>query len=207
MGSILKQRNFFVTKTYELTDRSLKIRLSTFFSLIEEEISFEEITHRIVRKKLPNFLVAIPAVILLICTIITLYSHFFDVKGSGIDDIAVYSVLLLIFSGLTVFTYENEIKIMLANGKYLSFYPKSPNEKEVNDFLAKMKVDQKAYLLRSYAKSDPYLSTEQLANNIKWLWDRKIIDNDELDDLRNKLLPKPNGGGSSVGFTFNPTNN
>jgi hypothetical protein len=207
MGSILKQRNFFVTKTYELTDRSLKLRISTFFSLIEEEIAFEEITHRILRKKLPNFFTAIPAVIFFICTVLTLYSHFFEINGSGIDDVAVYAVLLLIFSGLTVFTYENEIKIMLANGKYISFYPKSPTEKEVNSFLETMKVDQKTYLLRSYAKSDSYLSPEQLANNIKWLWDRKIIDNNELDDLRNKLLPKPNGGGSSVGFTFNPTNN
>ena len=203
MSAILKQRYFLLKKEFELNDRSLKIKISTPLSFVEDEINFEDVILKITRKKVPNFIFLGLSMCLFIAIIITVCSHFFEKNGSGIDDILVYVVLFIIFSLLLVFTYENEIKILLFNGKYLSFYPNSPTKEEVLNFIEKLKTTHKECLLNRYAKADPYLSPEQLSNNLKWLWERKVIDDTELHELKSQLLPK-SGGGSSVGFKFNP---
>ncbi len=70
------------------------------------------------------------------------------------------------------------------------------------EFINNLFAEQKKYLINRYAKHDPYLSVDQVNTNLKWLWDRKIIDDQELNDLRSKLLPKPNTN-DTVGFKIN----
>jgi len=203
MPAILNQRNFFVTKRFEITEHSLKVAIKSPVSYIEDEFPFEEITKKYTRKKTANLFTLIPCILCIIGVIITVCSHLLEKNGSSIEDILVYGVLGIIFLVLSVFNFENVINLMLVNGRLLSFYADSPNKIDVDAFLELLLSDQKKYLLNRYAKSDPYVSAEQSSANLKWLRDRNIIDDAELTDLQAKILPKP-GGNSSVGFRINP---
>jgi len=102
------------------------------------------------------------------------------------------------------FTFENEIKLPYSIG-HISFYANSPNEVQVNSFLELLRQKQKEYLLKKYATPDPYLTDEQLANNLKWLRNVNVISETELEQLRNSLLQKyPT---VTLGFKFNTDNN
>jgi hypothetical protein len=206
MSAILKQRNIFVTQEFELADDSLKVRVSRPFSYADNEIKFENITSVITRLKAPNTILSIISIIMFAGIIITVISHFTDSKGSNVDDIIFYIILLSLFIFLLRLTYENKVNLIILNGQSLSFYANSPNKQAVNDYIQQIFIEQKKYLLKRYAQDDPYLSEEQLSANLKWLWERKIINDLELDDLRFTLLSK-NSNQKIVGFRFNSSDN
>ena len=207
MGATLKQRNFFVTKIFEITGHSLKVGIKRPLSFIEDEFKFEELTNKLVRKQSFSLYALIPTLLFAFGTLITIYSHFFDRKDpSSADDILFYLIPSIIFAAIAILSRENAIKLILADRRAISFYAKSPDKDKVTAFLYLLLAEQKRYLLNRYAKADPYLSTEQLVNNLNWLRDRNTITDEELQELRLKILPRPSSG-SSVGFKFNPSAN
>jgi hypothetical protein len=206
MPAILKQRNFFVTKRFEITDNSLKVAIKKPLSYIEDEFTFEEITKKVIRKKSPNLFTLVPGIVCLIGVIITVYSHLYEEKGSSIGDILFYIILSAGLLTISAFNFENIINLILSDRRSLAFYANSPSKHEVNDFLELLSSEQKNYFLNRYAKADPYVSAEQLAINLKWLRERNAIDDKELEELRIQILPKPNTS-SSMGFKIDPSSN
>jgi hypothetical protein len=205
MSAILKQRNLFVTKRFEIAHNCIKVAIKSPISYFEDEIAFEDIGRKSIRKKSHNLFLLIPGLLAIVGVIVTVYSHFFEEKGSSAEDILVYLVLAILFLTISAFAFENVITFTTYNYKIITFYANSPVKVEVDNFVEQMLAQQKKYLLNRYGKADPYLSSEQLAVNLKWLRDRNVINDAELDELRIKILPKP--GGSSVGFQFNPGSN
>lgn len=205
MDNVLKQRNFLSTKIFELTDESLIIKISKPLNYAEFQYNFEDISLRITRNKKPNQIILILCIMLFVLISIAIFSHFFDKDGSSWADIMFYCIPLSISLFLLYVTFENEVNVILNNVGYISFYANSPNRSQVDEFLSLMKEKQKKYLLHKYATLDPYLTDEQLANNLKWLRDRNIINESELEHLRSSLLQKyPN---ATLGFKFNTDNN
>jgi len=206
MGAILKQRNLFITREFEISDRFLKVNISKPLSSIEDEFNLEDISTKTVRKRSPNKVLMYISLALLVFMLITIISHFTEKDGSSLLDILVYAILFVPSLFLFYITYQNVVHLILNDKRYLIFYANSPTKLEVDEFLENIKQNQKKYLLNRYAKQDPYVSDEQLANNLQWLYDRKIITETEFEELRSKLLPKI-GSNLSVGFKFNPGNN
>jgi hypothetical protein len=207
MNTILKQRNFLTKKEFELTDKSLKVSISKPFSFLEDEFTFEQINYKLRREKKPKVSSLIISIILSVFLIVALVSHFSEKNGSGINDIYFYLILLLISTFITYATFKNVINLALFDNRYLSFFANSPNRKTVENFLDLIKIEQKKYLLSRYAKADPYLNTEQLSNNLKWLWDKKVINDIELNELRSQLIGNRYDENRSVGFKINPKDN
>lgn len=206
MNTILKQRNFFVTKEFEITEDALKVRTSQPFSYADAEIKFENITSVITRHREPNSFLSLFTILIFICAVCAIISHFFQAYGSEIEDIAVYLILLSVFVFLLSLTYKNNVNLILLSGGSLPFYARSPSSNTVNEFIQEIYAQQKVYLLNRYAQNDPFLTEDQLSTNLKWLWERKIINDAELDDLRYKLLSK-NTPQKIVGFRFNSPEN
>ncbi len=206
MALILKQHKLFVTKIFEIKDHSLGVNIKNLAGHIQYDLTFEEISNRVIRRKSHHLFTLIPAVLLFICLIMTCFSHFFEDKGSSWEDILVFGILCLIFICLATLNFENVVEINLYNMGKLSFYAKLPSKITVDEFIMLFLKKQKEYLVSRYAKADPYVSAEQLATNLKWLRDKNIINDEELDNFRINILPKP-GGGSSAGFKFNPSSN
>ena len=207
MINILVQRHFFVTKTFEITSNSLKVNTKKILNYIEDEFAFEDITKQVLRKRFPNLFTALPVLAFRFGLVVCILSHIFEEKGSSIYDIIFYLSLSIVFLGISIFNYENVLLITIVdkgfNKRTLSFFAHSRTEGDLSNFLKYLFSEQKTYLLNKYAKQDPYLTVDQLTSNLKWLRDRSIIDDEELDELRIKILPKPNEN-ISIGFKTNP---
>lgn len=201
MERILKQRNLFVTKEFELTDGILKIKVSTPISKIENQVKFEDISKIVSRKMAPNTTFLVFSILLFLGVVITTFSFFFETKEpSSTQDIMFYVVLLMIFLLFMRLTYENIVSLWLFTGGSVILYANSPRKEVVNDFIDLLHQEQKEYLLNRYAVSDPFLTEDQMSVNLKWLWERKIINQEELQQLREELLPKPQASHTVIGF-------
>jgi hypothetical protein len=206
MNTILKQRNFFVTKEFEIMEDSLKVRTSQPFSYADAEIKFENITSVITKFREPNRVLSLFTILIFICAVCAVISHFFAANGSEIEDIALYIILFAVFVFLLGLTYKNNVNLVLFTGHSITFYARSPSSNAVNEYIHQILAQQKIYLLKRYAENDLFLSEDQLSTNLKWLWERKIINDSELEDLRHKLLSK-NSAQKVVGFRFNSSDN
>ena len=204
MQAILKQRNFLSTQIFEITDKSLKIKIKKPLHYFETEFSFESIGNNINRHKKPNTRSLLS---FLASSFLTVVFYFWWADNNQemplIVVIGVACVAVLNALGYFYFR-ENFVNLFLYSDGKISFYATSPNPTEVDGFIGTLLKSQKAYLLERYAKADGYLTTEQLSNNLQWLWDRRIINDAELSDLRLKLLPRPS---NPVGFKINPEHN
>jgi len=201
MSTILKQRNFLITQIFEISDRSLKITVRKPLNYLENEFTFEELGVKIVRLQKPYLPSIIGASIMLLVSILFFYSYLTNSKETPFYEVILCLGLLTFLTLMSFALHENVVKLFLFDLSFISFYANSPNKKQVNDFLSLLRERQKIYLLARYAKADPYLSPEQLSNNLNWLWNRGIIDNIELEHLREKIIPKPQSD-SSIGFKF-----
>ncbi|HTD98915.1 MAG TPA: hypothetical protein VK668_06490 [Mucilaginibacter sp.] len=202
----MKQKKLFRSKEFELTENSLRVKTSKPFDHIEIEYNLEKITAKFFKEKHPNVVFSLVALGMLLGVIVTVCSHFFDEKGSAWYDILFYFVLFLISLFFSWLNYESNYNMVLQDGTTIAFYIDLPTDSEFSNFLCLTNKKQKDYLLKTYAKSDGYLTNEQISNNLNWLWDRNIIDAYELSDLRLKLLPLPKTN-LSVGFTLKSKNN
>ncbi|QKJ30065.1 hypothetical protein HQ865_09945 [Mucilaginibacter mali] len=202
METILKQRRFIVTKLFELTDRSLKVTVSTLTSSNAIEIDFENITTKISHQKGPKRIPTIFTGLSLAGLIICILSHFLEKNGSKTEDVLFYFVVFVACALITYLSYENELNLLLIHGTKLTFFANSPTKKTVEDFLSLIKKHQKEYLLNRYATADDLLSQEQLATNLRWLLERNIIDSEECEVLKQKLIIPKTEHVKTVGFTF-----
>lgn len=206
MPTILKQRNFLASKIFEITDKSLRVISKTPFSYFENEFSFEELGTKTIHQKKPYLPGLIGCFLSLAVTIIVLFAYINNSKEDPFYEVLYCLSFFLFMAFITYLNHENLLTMFLYNGLPLIFFRSSPNKTEVDNFLMSLYAEQKKYLLNRYAKTDPYLTFEQIGLNLKWLWDRKIITDDELNNYRLKLLPKPKNIGS-VGFNINPSSN
>lgn len=202
METILKQRKVLVTKIFELTDRSLKVSVSTPTSSAATEIDFENITTKVTHKKAPKRIWAIFTGLTLAGLIGCTVSHFAEKDGSKIEDILLYLSLSGVFALITYLTYENELNLLLVHGTKLGFFANASNKKTAEEFIELIKSRQKEYLLNRYATADDLLSQDQLATNLRWLLERNIINNEECETLKQKLITPKAEPVKTVGFTF-----
>ncbi|AMR33326.1 hypothetical protein A0256_18825 [Mucilaginibacter sp. PAMC 26640] len=202
MPAILKQRNFFITKKFQITGNSLKVTVKRPFNYTEDEFTFEEIIPKTNLKINTSLLTVVPSVFFFLGTIITTISYLsHDKDASSTADIITYAVLTVLFFIYAGLRRERTINLMLVDRRSLAFYQHSPKQAYVLAFIAQIKKEQKTYLLNRYARPDPFVSPEQMASNLNWLFDKEIIDTKELERLRNSLLFKP--ADLTVGFHFN----
>jgi hypothetical protein len=207
MNAILKQKKIFIRRQFELTDKSLKIKITKPFNdVLENEISLEEISRTIIRRKFPNIVPFLIAVAMLVGVIITIISHFFDRNGSNIFDIGFYVVAFTISLFINYFAYQNNISIILNHGGLIVFDYAKANQIEADEFLILLRDRQKQFLLNKYASLNSGLSNEQLNSNLYLLWERNIIDDIELDKLRKELIPLT-ASPSPIGFLPNKPSN
>ncbi|MBS1532868.1 MAG: hypothetical protein JSU01_21370 [Bacteroidetes bacterium] len=191
-----------------MTEQSIKIKNIKPFDHDEKEFGLEGITDKYYINKHPNQVLLIINAGLFVGILVTIFSHYFDKNGSSWLDIASYTLPFSFSIFLSYIFYESNFNLLTDNGKVISFYTARPTKAELETFLSELRKHQKDYLLKTYAKSDGYLTNEQISNNLQWLWHRKIIDDIELNELRLSLLPPPaNTGYSKVGFTFKSDNN
>lgn len=201
MPAVLRQRRLFLTKRFEIKENALHVESSDLFNFAEWSYSFEVIKPKIVRKKTVHWLTAVPVVICILGLVVTITDRLIN-NINNTEDILCYLIGLLVFLPLTILLYENVYSLVLATNTTLNFYAELPDNESVKRFLDELRSKQKAYLISRYATLDPYLSHEQISNNLIWLRDKEFITEKELGDLRQELLTRQNTI-QHIGFNFN----
>jgi hypothetical protein len=200
MSTVLRQRRFFVTKIFETTDRSLRVKISNLTSSFESEYPYEDIGRRLIYKRSISLKTLIPAIVMFLGLVITLIDRL-EGNTKNTFDIMVYLVLFPLFALLTLLNKEDNIFFVISNLQGAEMFASSPSKVEVERFLETLREKQKVYLLKRYAAEDPYISPEQYITNLKWLYDRDVINDAELADLRYQLIEKPKFG-NAMSFNF-----
>jgi hypothetical protein len=205
MSNILKQQRLLTKRYFEITNNSLKISVKKPFKYYEEDFSFEEIGKKVFIKKSFNRYAVTGSVIALVGLLITAGGRLSGDKTISIEDILFYFILTIIASGILLVTALNTTNLMLVDKRYIAFFSKSTNKKEVTDFLALILAEQKKHMINKYARKEQFLPPERLMDQIIWLKDRDIISETEFENLKAELFPisSPN----SIGFTFNTYDN
>jgi hypothetical protein len=186
----LRQKYFFNTRFFELTDSSLKCTISKPGSLVENEFTFEEIGTRTSRRKFVDMPVVIISMILVSIFIAMTYLRISGNTDIDIFVLLIFFVLAMAFVMLTLSRYRNDLNLYLNDGRYIAFYATQPDDTTVNQFLDTIKIAQKAYLLNRYATNEAYITDEAKAQRLYWLRDVHIIDETEFESLKNELLKK-----------------
>jgi hypothetical protein len=190
--TILNQRYFFSTKTFELLDNKVLIREKSLFDDKEWEARYDQIgldlTKIKSREGLGN---AVLFGGLLAVTGHMTYKAFTD----GTDIKLAIMFLLFSFLWLTVFWWSIQkyfaAHFILGGGnKTLTFFIDSPNEKTVKEFIETIKSKTKDKLKQDLTTFDPDLNFDDQLDHIKYLKSIEVLTQDEFEVVREYLREK-----------------
>lgn len=149
MSNVLRQRNLFVTKVFEITDKSLKVKNSNLFKSTEYDVSFNAITEKTVRRSV----VSIPFACLTILFLLLSLKEFISIYFSNhltiaLDYLIAYLAVTITLIIVTLLKKTKTIYILVSNGMRVEMYSNKPNEDLVNDFLKVLQVKKNSYLTK-----------------------------------------------------------
>lgn len=149
MSNVLRQRNLFVTKVFEITDKSLKVKNSNLFKSTEYDVLFNAITEKTVRRSV----VSIPFVCLTILFLLLSLKEFISIYFSNhltiaLDYLIAYLAVTITLIIVTLLKKTKTIYILVSNGMRVEMYSNKPNEDLVNDFLKVLQVKKNSYLTK-----------------------------------------------------------
>lgn len=194
----MKQRKLFAIREFEFKEEGLFVREKNLTSSYETVVSYEDIAigNLSRRRKTDNVIVALTAFFGLMSI------AFFITKISGGE--ADWSVIIVtfcfaLFGGLiTYVNWKREIIIPLYSSGALVIFERIPNKDEVDQFIVDLMRKINSYLTEKYAKIDHDLPSDGQLNNFIYLRERKVIDDDEFQKLKESLLKGKSQ--SEIGF-------
>lgn len=147
MSNFLHQRNLFVTKVFEITDKSLKVKNSNLFKSTEYDVSFNAITDKTIRKTI----VSLPLVCLTILFLLLSLKEFISIFFSNyltipLDYLVVYLAVTITLVIVTILKKAKIMYILISNGMRLKMYSNKPNEEVVNDFFKVLQEKRSSFL-------------------------------------------------------------
>ncbi|MBD3628746.1 hypothetical protein [Cyclobacterium sp.] len=188
----LKQKYYLSNKTFELTDRKVLIVEKSVFDDKEWEARYNELGLDLVKVKSRE---GIGNVVffggLLILTVFLTFKAFTD----GTDYKLAFFFLLGCFMWGTVIWWSIQkyfvSQYVLAGGdKILTFFINSPDEKTVKGFIDQIRERTRRRLKDELTHFDPDLSFEDQLNNLKYLKNIDVIDQEEFEKIREQLREK-----------------
>ena len=196
----LHQRKLFSTKDYTIKANGLHVRSKTIGTQYEVEIPFEEINVKkvIIKKKSEIFLLVLSSIFGLV------FIANFLMKISGQPDISWTTLLVLLSitsfcSLVTFFVRVHSYFIPTTNNGLIEIYFGKPTLAETDKFLTDLKQNINLFLKDRYGKIDKDLPKDVQLSNIMWLRDREIIDEEEFETLKYRLIGKETTN-NTIGF-------
>ena len=182
---ILKQKQGYQRREFELVNDILKVKYSASGEIKEWTVNLESIGENIVyntaTRRRAYIFSAIIAAFLIFVTIALFMSD--DVKGN----LPVVLVSNLIFGGLIPLILLIPLKkeMHLVGGSVnLTFYQDSPTKEEANRFVNELIAKSKKLLVEKYGKVDPDLPEETMMNQFIWLKNRNLISEETYLQLK-----------------------
>ena len=185
----LKQRYYFSTKTFELSDKKVWIKEKTLFNEKEWEARYNEIGLDLVKFKSNEGVGG--AVLfggLLILTLIMTFKAFTD----GTDTKLIFLFLFMSFMWGACFWWQIQNYfaahfILQGGNKTLSFFINDPTEKTVLVFIDIIRERIKKELKKELTHFDPDMSFEDQLSNLKYLKSINVIEQRQFEEIREEL--------------------
>jgi len=199
----LSQRVNFNINEYQITDKGLLCKVATpqkhTFEIKFEELFKQTLTERKV-SEICVYLTILPILGLLVTT----GSYLFDSKGSGIFDILFYLIGFIFMLLVLLYTYESNFYIFTTTAWYptIGLSYKKKNKKDVDLFMSDLFSSQKEHFIRVYI-TDTTISKQQINANLLYMLHKNIIDQEELETIRDTYLKETT---NRIGFNFYSSN-
>jgi hypothetical protein len=176
-----KNKKGLSTTEIEFLISGLKMSKKSVFEFVEYEIPFEQISNK---KKVQSTIsdgMLISAVIFMIFGILVFL-------GSEFEGGFFMMVIALI---LTIWTFLRRIRVITVHtftDQDIKLYFNRANKEEVMDLANTIISHSNSFLLRKYGKVDRALAIEPQIENLQFLRNREILDEDQYEALKDQLL-------------------
>jgi hypothetical protein len=165
----------------EFQASALKMSKKTVFEFVEYEIPFEQISNKKkVQSKISDGMLVSAMIFLIFGFLISL--------GPGFE---VGLLLMTIGVILTVTTFLRRIRVITVHtftDQDIKLYFNRSNKKEVIELANTIISHSNSFLLRKYGKVDRALAVEPQIENLQFLRNREILDEEQYEALKDELL-------------------
>ena len=126
-------------------------------------------------------------IFVVVCVLIVVAS-LFGIYLSKDKDVWIFNAILFGFLGCFGYFKHHQDDIFLVGGNTnLVFYRDIPSEKDVLEFIEKVKDQEKRYLKEKFTVFDNTTEEKDFFNRINWLRDREIISHTEYLEYKTKF--------------------
>ncbi|MEN6452699.1 MAG: hypothetical protein ABFD10_00460 [Prolixibacteraceae bacterium] len=182
---ILKQKQGFSKKEFELIDDTLKIKTKDSSKNEEWTIKIEQLGEDKYYQSTSKIGANIVAVCFLaFCLFVTIA---FIVDGDKAQNIWVLLGVYALFGGIAMFLLltprKRELHLIGGNIQ-MTFFPDSPSKEKVDEFIDEIIRRSKKILIEKYGKIDPDLPEDTQMNQLNWLKNRNLISEKEYEQSK-----------------------
>ena len=181
----LKQKQGYLRREFELTSDTLEIKTKSLgenkeWSVKLEHLGFTKYYHYY--SKAGQYIVG---TLLSLIVVVAIIAYLGD-EDLG-ENIGALIFSFLVFGGLALLAFiaPNKKELNLIGGEIqASFLLDSPTRDDVENFVDEVIKRSKSILLRKYAKVDVDLPEETQMNQLNWLRNRDLIDEELYEQLK-----------------------
>lgn len=184
-------KRYFTRQNFEIQKSSLKIERKNLFDSVEYKIPFDQISNQLKTQTIINNNLVVIGIFFIV------FSLFFQLGPNDELTIIFFSIGLLI----TVVSFINRKKVVTITSFIegdIELYFNNQNREEVVEYAHSIIRAADNYLLTKLSKVDRSMPIEPQLENIQYLLNREIINEETFETLKNQLLGKDNQ--QSIGF-------
>lgn len=190
MVSLTQQRRFR-KNYYEVRDTGFFVAQHSGKTVFEEEIRYEDISNRVNRIERRQPILVIVAVLFFLLAIATIFLNFFWLAGLAM-------LLALVLAMIIRERARPLVQIFLRSDFAIQIEAENPDKETVDQFLQALESEKRKYVINKYGNVDKDLPIEPQLDQLIWLRNEDYIDEQTLDELKNKLLGKQKD--AKIGF-------
>ena len=182
----LNQKRFWVKREFILRDTHVESKYKDLRKTNETEIHYKNIKGARERLLEGDYAMYVVFRICWVITVLTIIGvEFFS--WINYRQSLIFFVIGILALGLYYLSRKDYIKIGLTNEQSLYFFKDNPTQEIVTEFIDEMIENRNHYLRSNYLNFDKLLSYEDQRQNLKLLFEYKVIDQAEFDDQKLKL--------------------
>eukprot|EP01012_Entosiphon_sulcatum_P026738 TRINITY_DN32231_c0_g1_i1.p1 TRINITY_DN32231_c0_g1~~TRINITY_DN32231_c0_g1_i1.p1 ORF type:complete len:208 (+),score=14.35 TRINITY_DN32231_c0_g1_i1:192-815(+) len=188
MNESLIQKDFRLRyKSFLITEKGLEVKHKSLLSSGEYLLPYENVGTRTYKDSRGIYGLLYSSAIL---GMISVLMYVLRNEGEDVESSAslFYLGLSAILFVLFLITYKrNFYLVKYGNVDPIEFLQHKPSKAEVNAFIETLKTTRNEFLLNKYGKTNLSLNYQQNHQNLAWLSNNEVINNEEFNNMVNKL--------------------
>jgi len=190
MTEILKQKTFFSSREFVLTDQELSVKNYSLKERKEFTIKLETLGQERFYQSDPPTIKNIIATICGLIPIAITFAYFFATEPPD-RPTTILNIILWIPIAVILSLSKGKNDVHIVGGENTAtFFRDVPDTKTVDAFVQKVIEKSKDSIYRKYAKVDTDLPEEQQMSTFHWLYSRDIISEVEYERLKQEYKTK-----------------